>query len=65
MFARRLEDVARKIAVMRALFDDGEVIRFAEPMPYFCKLHSKQMPEQRPNAHIREVIAASANGASA
>src|SRR6266478_5224226 len=60
-FARRAEHVARKVAVMRALFDDDEVVDLVESLPHLRELRSQQLPEERTDAYAGEIISAAAN----
>ena len=43
--------------MMRALFDNEEVVGFVESFPHFGKLRSQQLSKKRTDAHVREVIA--------
>ena len=55
--AQRFQDIAREFAVMRALFDNHEIVRPIERFPDFRELPGKQFAEQRPHAHARKIIA--------
>ena len=60
-FARGAEHVARKVAMMRALFDDDEVVDLVESLPHLRELRSQQLPEERTDAYAGEIISAAAN----
>ncbi len=64
-FARGFEHVARKLAVMRALFDNDEIVDLAEPFPCLGKLCREQLPEERADADVCKIIAAPTNGGTA
>src|SRR5260370_36837614 len=64
-FARRLEHVARKLAMVRALLDQNEVVDLTEPFPDLSELRGHQLPKNRPDAHICEIVAAAPNRALA
>ncbi len=46
---------------MRALFDDGEVVDFAEPLPNLRELGGEQLPEKRADADAGKIIPAASN----
>ena len=50
---------------MRALFDDKEIVDFAEPFPDLGELRAKQFSKERTDADVREIIAASSDGGAA
>jgi hypothetical protein len=47
--------------MMRALFDNGEIIRRAEDFPHLGELDRQQPPEKRTDADICKIIAAPAD----
>src|ERR1700676_3983947 len=59
--ARGAEHVARKVPVMRALFDDDGVVDPAKSLPYLRELRGQQSPEERTDAYAGEIISATAN----
>ena len=65
MLLRCRKNIAREIAVMRALFDDGEDLRAAQRRPHLGELRRQQPPEKRPDAHVGKVIPAPADRAAA
>src|SRR5262249_28778921 len=38
------------------LLDNDEIIHLAEALPNFGELRGQQLPEERPHAHVREII---------
>jgi hypothetical protein len=60
-YTRRAEHVACKVAVMRALFDDDEVIDVVEPLPHLRELGGQQLPKERTDAYAREIISVATN----
>ncbi len=63
--AQRLEHIAGKLPAMRALFDEHEIVRPLQLFPNLGELRREQFSKERANAHAREVIATSADPASA
>src|SRR5437899_2348674 len=63
-FLHRFENVARELAIMRALLDNHEVVGFAESKPDFGELSAQQLPEQRADTHVGEIIAFPSNRAA-
>jgi len=61
--ARRLEDVARKLAMVRALLDQDEVVDLTESFPDFRELSGQQLTEERADAHICVVVSTPPNRA--
>jgi hypothetical protein len=59
----RGENVGEQLPVIRALFDEGEVVRFTEEFPHFAKLRGEQFPEDRADADAGEEVAASSGAA--
>ena len=55
----------REPPIVRALFDDHEIVDLAELLPDLGKLRAQQLPEQRADADIGEIITFSANHAVA
>src|SRR4029077_11939178 len=64
-FLRRLEDVARELAIVCALLNNNKVVDFAEFLPDLSELCQHQLPENRPDAYVSEIIAFPANRAGA
>src|SRR5262249_3202426 len=64
-FLDELENVARELPVVSALFDNEEIIDFAKPLPDFGELGGQQLPETPGDAHVRKIIACAANRAVA
>ena len=66
-----MENVKRKLPVMRALFHYHEVFdvamatRFAESLPHLDKLRGQQLSKERPDADVREIITLSPNRTAA
>src|SRR6476661_6358257 len=61
---QRFEYVARELPIMRALLDNREVVDFAEPLPDFRELRPQQLPKQRADTHVSEIIALASNRAA-
>src|SRR4029077_1644264 len=64
-FLRRLENVARELAIMCALLNNDKVVDFAEFLPDLSELCHHQLPEKRPDADVSEIITFPANQAAA
>ena len=75
-FSQDFEHIARKLSVVRALLDDGEVVELAagrvrptgglaEAFPHFDKLRGQQSPEERADADVGEIITAPSDGRAA
>src|SRR5438874_7670831 len=63
VFAHGFKQVACKFAMMRALLDKDEIVDLAKLFPDFGKLSGQQLPEDRTNAHICEIISTAPNRA--
>src|SRR5439155_24459562 len=63
-FLHRFENVARELAIMRSLLDSHEIVRSAELFPDLGELRSQQVPKQRANTHIGEIITFPSNRAA-
>ena len=61
---QRFENVARELPIMRALLDNHEVVDFAESLPDFRELRAQQVPKQRADTHVGEIIAFPSNRAA-
>src|SRR5207245_3548580 len=55
----RFENVAREFTVMRALFENDEVVDLAEEFPGFGKLRGDQLSKERSDTDVRKIIATS------
>src|ERR1700730_4423234 len=64
-FLRRLENVARELAIMCALLNNDKVVDFAEFLPDLSELCRHQLPEKRADADVSEIITFPANHAAA
>src|SRR4029077_16511599 len=64
-FLRRLEDVARELAIVCALLNNDKIVDFAEVLPDLSELCHHQLPEKRPYADVSEIITFAANHAAA
>ena len=64
-FARGLKHVTRKLAIVRALLDEDEVVDLTESFPDFRELSGQQLTEDRTDAHICEIISAATDRAPA
>src|SRR5215831_7894279 len=63
-FFQKFENVVRELAIVRALFNNDEVIELAESRPDFGKLHRQQLSKQRADAHVGKIVAAFTNRAA-
>src|SRR6266516_2928605 len=63
-FLRRFKNVVREPPIVRALFDDHEIVDLAELLPDLGKLRAQQLPEQRAYADVGEIIAFASNRAA-
>ena len=64
-FLHEFQNVARKLPVMCALFDDREMVDFVKLFPNLEELRGQQVTEHRTDTYVGEVIACSANRAAA
>lgn len=55
--AKGAQNVLGELPLMRALLDDGEILRLAERPPFLKSAHGQQFAEQRADAHTGEKIA--------
>src|SRR5438094_782716 len=62
---QRFENVARELPIMRSLLDNHEMVRSAELFPDLAQLRSQQLPKQRADAYVGEIIAFPSNRAAA
>ena len=62
---QRFENVARELPIMRALVDNHEVLDFAKSLPDFRELRAQQVPKQRADAYVGEIITFPSNSAAA
>ena len=62
---RRLENVARKLTIVRALLNNDKIVDFAELLPDLSELCRHQLPEKRADADVGEIITFPANRAAA
>src|SRR4051812_44215067 len=60
-----LENIQCELAAVRSLLDDDEIIGLAQALPDFAELHGQQLPKERPDAHICEIVPFAAYLASA
>ena len=60
-----MENIARELAVVRALLKDDKIVDFTELLPDLSELCQHQFSEQRTNADVSEVITFAANRAAA
>src|SRR5437867_2071648 len=60
-----LENIPRELPVVRPLLDNDEIIHLAEALPDFGELRGHQLPEERPHAHVREIVSFAAYRAAA
>ena len=61
----RLENVASELPVVSRLLNNDKIVDLAELLPDLGKLRAQQLPEQRADADIGEIITFSANHAVA
>lgn len=47
--------------MMRALLDDGEIVGLAQSFPNLRELRGEQLPEERSDADVGKIVAASPN----
>jgi hypothetical protein len=64
-FLRSLENVARELAIMCALFNNNKIVGFTELLPDLRELCQHQLPKEGADADVSEIIAFSANRAAA
>ena len=51
-----LENIERKLPIVRPLLNNDEIIHLAEALPDFGELRGQQLSKERPHAHVREII---------
>src|SRR5438132_11756637 len=61
----RLENIARQLAVVRALLNDDKIVDFSQLLPDLSELCQHQFSEQRADADVSKVITFAANRAAA
>ena len=57
-FTHRRQDIVRELPMMRALFDNREIIRTPHDFPHLRELRREHSPEKRSDTDIGEIIAA-------
>ena len=63
-FLQEFEHIAGEPAIMCALFQNHEIVGFAQTFPNLDELRGQQLTEKRADAHVRKIVAIATNRAA-